>query len=198
MSEKETKEKVGPGKFVAYVYKLYNEGNGELLFEVPEKAPDMMVYGVSRDVVPGLAEALRGLSAGDKFEVTLQAEAAFGERSDDWVKELDKAVFTTPEGKVVEELVEGAELPMMTDQGFAIRGKVTGITENKVTMDFNHPFAGMTVRYDGEVMEVRDATSDELNPHSCGCGCHDCGDSGCGEDHGCGAVSYTHLTLPTT
>lgn len=188
MSEKEIKEKVEPGKFVAYIYKLYNADNGNLLFEVPEKAPDVMVYGVSRDIVPGLAEAIRGLSAGDRFEITLPAAAAFGERSDEWVKEIDKNVFMTPEGKLVEELVEGAELPMMTDQGFAIRGKVTKITDDKVVMDFNHPFAGMTVRYDGEVIEVRDAIPEELAPPSCGCGCgHDCGDGDCGDHCGDGS-----------
>lgn len=176
----EMKEKVQPGKFVAYTYKLYNADSGELLFEVPEKAPDMMVDGVSRDIVPGLAAALSGLSAGDKFEVTVPVEAAFGPRSDEWIKSLDKEVFMTPDGKLVEELKVGAELPMMTDQGFAIRGLVTEITDDKVIMDFNHPFAGMNIRYDGKVIEVRDATPEELNPHSCGCGCHDCGD-GCGD-----------------
>lgn len=60
-------------------------------------------------------------------------------------------------------------------------------------MDFNHPFAGMTVEFNGKVEEVREATLEELNPHhGCGCGCgdHGCGDgcdSGCGHDHGgCG------------
>lgn len=196
MSHKETKQIVGPGKFVAYVYKLYNADSGEILFEVPEKAPDVMVYGVTQDIVPGLAEVLKGLAAGDKFEVTLPPAAAFGERSDDWIKEIDKNVFMTPEGKLVEELVVGAELPMMTDRGFAIRGKVTDITDNKVVMDFNHPFAGMTVRYDGHVDEVRDATEDELNPPQGCCGCGDnCGD-GCGENHGdgdcCGGGGCCH------
>ena len=50
-------------------------------------------------------------------------------------------------------------------------------------MDFNHPFAGMTVDFDGEIIEVRDATEEELHPkHGCGCGCSHHG--GC--DDGCG------------
>lgn len=191
MSDKDnSKEVISDGKFVAYTYKLYNSDNGELLFEVPDKAPDVMVYGVSQDVVPGLVGVLKGLSAGDRFEVALPAEAAFGLRSEEWIKQLDKKVFMTPDGKMAEEVVEGAELPMMTDQGFAIRGKVTEISEDKVTMDFNHPFAGLGVRYEGEVLEVRDATPEELSPsHSCGggcCGSGDCGDGDCGSHGGCG------------
>lgn len=64
-------QKVGDGKFVGYAYKLYNTADEALLFEAPVSAPDMMVYGVSRDVIPGLTAALKGLAAGDKFSVTL-------------------------------------------------------------------------------------------------------------------------------
>lgn len=175
-------EKVAQGKFVAYDYKLYNADNGELLFEVPEKAPDTMIAGVTQDVVPGLAAALDGLKAGDKFEVELPAEAAFGARSEEWISYLDKKIFTTPDGNVIDELKVGARLPMMTDRGFMIQGLVTEITDDKVTMDFNHPFAGLNVRYDGKVIEVRDATEDELHPKGgcCGCGSHGCGDGDCG------------------
>lgn len=54
-------EKVGPGKFVAYSYKLYNDADGQLLFETPADAPDVMVYGVSQEVIPGLIAAVKDL-----------------------------------------------------------------------------------------------------------------------------------------
>ncbi len=61
-----------------------------------------------------------------------------------------------------------------------IKGKVLAITDEHVKMDFKHPFAGLTVRYDGVIDEVRDATPEELQPqHGCGCGCH----GGCDHDH---------------
>ena len=83
-------EKVEEGKFVEYSYKLYNDENGELLFETPADHPDVMIYGLSHDVVPGLVAAMKDLKAGDKFSVTLPAQAAFGERFDDNVIKLDK------------------------------------------------------------------------------------------------------------
>ena len=183
--EQEKKETVGPGKFVGYKYKLYNEGDGSLLFEVPEDAPDMLVYGVSQEVVPGLLSALEGRGAGDRFETTLPPAAAFGERFDDNVVTLDKEIFMR-DGKLADEVEVGALLPMMTAEGFRIQGRVLEVGD-KIKMDFNHPFAGLTVRFEGEVLEVRDATPEELRPAH-GCGCSGCGshDGGCGEGGGCG------------
>lgn len=182
-------EKVEEGKFVAYSYKLYNDEDNKLLFETPEDRPDAMIYGLSHDVVPGLVAAMKGLKAGDKFSVTLPAEAAFGERFEDNVIKLDKELFMR-DGQLAEAVKVGAVLPMMTEQGFQIQGKVLAIGDNDVEMDFNHPFAGLTVRFDGEIKDVRPATPEEiaaLQHPGCGCGCHgaDCGD-GCGDDCGCG------------
>ena len=187
-------EKVEEGKYVAYSYKVYNDENGELLFETPADRPDAMIYGLSHDVVPGLVAAMKGLKAGDKFSVTLPAEAAFGPRYEDNVVKLDKSLFMR-DGQLAEAVKVGAMLPMMTDQGFQIQGKVLSIGDNEVEMDFNHPFAGLTVRFDGEIDEVRTATPEEiaaLQQHACGCGCHgDCGDHECG-DAGCADGCCSH------
>lgn len=182
------KEKVGPGMFVRYSYKLTDADSGKELFATPEGEPDEMVYGVSQEVVPGLIAALKDLGAGDRFDVTLPPEAAFGQRHAENVIELDKEIFMR-DGKLAEEVKVGAELPMMTAEGFRVLGKVIEVGD-KVKMDFNHPFAGLTVNFSGEVDEVREATHDELHPTQggcCGCGDHGCGDGGCGShDHSCG------------
>lgn len=190
----EKNEKVGPGKYVRYAYKLYSEPDNELLFEATEEQPDEMIYGVSHEVVPGLIAVVKDLGEGDKFSITLPPEAAFGQRFDENVVTLEKEIFMR-DGEMAEEVVVGAELPMMTAEGMRILGKVIEIDDNGVKMDFNHPFAGKTVRFDGKVIEVRDATPEELKPAgSCGCGhcgsgdCGDgnCGDGGCGDSCGCG------------
>lgn len=177
----ENKEKITTGKFVAYSYKLYNDQNGELLFETPKDAPDTLIFGVTTNVVPGLIAAIDGLSAGDKFEVVLPAAAAFGERSKDYEMDLDKEIFMR-DGKLAEEVKVGAKLPMMTAEGFRVEGKVLEIGKDKIKMDFNHPFAGLTVRYEGVIDEVRDATEEEMQPQGCGCG--GCG-GGCGDGCSC-------------
>lgn len=186
-------QKVGPGKFVAFTYRLTNADNGELLFEARREAPDTMVYGVTNEVVPGLQNVMKDLRAGDRYSITLPPEAAFGQRFDDNVISLPLSTFER-DGKVAEEVKPGAVLPMMTEEGYTVTGRVVEMTPEKVIMDFNHPFAGLTVTFDGEVAEVRDATPEELNPkHGCGCGCshghnEDCaGECGChGDDSDCG------------
>ena len=179
--EKE-REIVGPGKFVEYSYKLYNDANGKLLFETPKDAPDQMVFGVTPGIVPGLMSVMEGLGKGDKFEITLPPAAAFGDRTDDLVMHLDKDIFTR-DGKLAEEVKVGAILPMMTSDNLRVEGKVTEIGD-KITMDFNHPFAGLTVRYDGEIVEVRDATPEDL-PQGC---CGGCGGGGGCENGSCGSA----------
>lgn len=179
--------KIEPGKYVEYAYKLYNDADNALLFEATTKQPDMMVFGVSPEVVPGLMGAMEGLKKGDRFEVVLPPEAAFGHRREEDIVELDREIFMR-DGELAEEVKVDALLPMMTADGYRIMGKVLSIGD-KVKMDFNHPFADLTVRYEGEVTGVRDATPEELHPVSgCGgcCGGKEggCGD-GCGE--GCGS-----------
>lgn len=183
----ENNEKVGPGKFVEYSYKLYNDADGALLFETPENAPDEMVYGVTPGIVPGLLTVMEGLSKGDKFEVTLPPVAAFGDKADDLVMTLDKEIFMR-DGKIADEVKVGAVLPMMTADNLRVEGRVSEITDDKVIMDFNHPFAGLTVRYEGIIDEVRDATPDDLPKGGCcggGCGGGSCGDGGCGSGCSC-------------
>ena len=179
-------EKVGPGKFVTYSYKLYNDKDGKLLFETPADAPDFMVFGMTPGIVPGLETAMEGLSKGDRFEVTLPPVAAFGDISPDYIIELDKEIFMR-DGKLADEVKVGAKLPMMTADNLRVEGRVAEIGDDKITMDFNHPFAGLTVRYEGEIDGVRDATPEDIQPQGCcggGCGGGNCGD-GCDESCNC-------------
>lgn len=171
--------------YVEYAYKLYDDADGRLLFETPEKEPDMMIYGVSQEIVPGLVAAMQDLKAGDRFGVTLPPAAAFGDYRPEDVLELDAKIFCR-DGKMADEVKPDALIPMMTAEGYRVMGKVLEIGKDKVKMDFNHPFAGLTVRYDGKVMTVRETTDEELHPtHGCCGGCKGgCGDNGCGD--GCG------------
>ena len=188
--EEESRQTVQPGKFVAFAYKVFDASNDELLFEAPLDQPDVMVFGASREIIPGLASTMEGLGEGDRFEVELPPAAAFGDYNPDDVIELDRDIFMR-DGKMAEEIKVGAMVPMMTAEGYRVMGKVLSIGD-KVKMDFNHPFAGKTVKYQGVIVEVREATEEELHPVS-GCGgcqggeCNggDCGDSKDGCCGGC-------------
>lgn len=184
-------EKIEPGKYVEVVYDLYKinpDGTEELVHQTDEKEPENFIYGLTRGLVAPLESDIEGKVAGDAFDVTATAEQAFGERSDEYIAELDKDVFEI-DGKFDAEMVKvGNSLPMMTAEGLRIIGKVLEVTDKHVKMDFNHPLAGCDVRFKGKVLNVRDAKPEEIQmmQGGCSCGCHhdDCGD--CGDDCGCG------------
>ena len=75
---------------------------------------------------------------------------------------------------------------MMTAEGYRILGRVLEVTDKHVRMDFNHPFAGLTVRFDGRIEQVREATPDEIKPAGGGCCGGGCGSHGCDEGSSCG------------
>lgn len=185
----DNKEIIGDGKFVAFAYTVKDADTGEVLFEAKPSAPDVMVYGVSNEVIPGLVATIKGLGKGDRFSVTLPPEVAFGQRNEEYVQQIPIDAFMR-DGKLAVELKEGAVLDMMTNTGDIVSGVIRKVTPELVEMDFNHPFAGKTVDFDGEIIEVRDATEEELHPkHACGCGCSHHGDSDggeCGDNCGCG------------
>ena len=187
-----TPDTIDKGRFVAFTYKVTDQ-DGTLLFEATDAAPDTIVHGHTPGLLPGLESALRGLKAGDRFEVTLSPDDAYGQYDGNIVFRLPYNVFSS-DGKLPETVKAGASLPMMTDAGQKVYGMVTEISPDEVTMDFNHPFAGKTVTFSGKVDQVRPATDEELNPRCGGCGgggCHSgecgCDDGGCGcNDGGCG------------
>ncbi len=188
--------KIEPGKYVELGYDLYAiepDGSEKLVHQTDTKDPEKIIFGVTRGVIVPLEKAIEGLCKGDSFNVEATAEEAFGPYDPEQIVELDKEVFLVDDKFDSDVIKPGALVPMMTADGFRINGLVKEVTDTKVKMDFNHPLAGKAVRFDGHIIEVRDATEEELHPaHGCGChgdgcGCHDDGGScDChGDNHDC-------------
>ena len=186
-------EKIQQGKYVEMVYDLYKvnaDGSQTLVHQSDESDPERFVYGVTPGMVVPLEKAIFSLAAGEKFDIIVKAEEAFGPHDPNQIIDLSRDLFLV-DGKFDNEFIKkGASVPMMTADGYRINGLVTAVSLTKVTMDFNHPLAGKDVRFAGKIITVRNATPEELNPvHSCGCGCGDsCGgcESDCDGAHHCG------------
>lgn len=186
-------EKIEPGKFVAISYDLYDleGGKAELIHQVPASQPETMVYGVTPYVIEPLAEAIKGLTKGDAFSVTLKPAEGFGEYSEDMLRteSVPRAVFEEG-GKLDEKKIfPGAKIYLQTNVGQEVAAVVLDVNDTTVMVkvDFNHPLAGHTTRIDGKVVEVRDATAQEIAAASQIGGCGGCG-GGCGDggcDSGC-------------
>lgn len=156
---------------LSYVLKRDN-AEGEIIEETREGDPLVFLYG-NGQMLPKFEENLSTLSIGDKFEFTLASEDAYGELDQDAIIDLDKNIFMV-DGKVDNDLLTvGNVIPMRDDQGHMLQGTVVSVSNDSVRMDFNHPMAGNVLHFTGKVLEVRDATTEELSHgHAHGPGGH--------------------------
>lgn len=192
--KKSKRMKVSENKVVALSYTLReNNMNGEIIEVTDESRPLKFVYG-SGMLLPDFEVNVANLAAGDKFEFILTADKSYGEINPEAVVALSKDIFTV-DGVLREDLLEiGNIIPMRNNEGMPLNGKVVSVEETTVTLDFNHPMAGKTLCFSGNVIEVREATAEEvmsgmpegMGDSGCGCGCGegDCGEGGC-SDGGC-------------
>ncbi|MCD6202114.1 MAG: peptidylprolyl isomerase [Bacteroidales bacterium] len=154
--------KVEQKKVVSITYELrQNNGEGEVLETVTQENPLSVIFGIG-NLLPAFEENLSGLDVGENFNFTLTSEQAYGEYNDNAVITVPKETFVV-DGKLQEEMLyEGNSIPMMDEQGNKLTGVITSVQDDQVVMDFNHPLAGMNLYFKGEVVEVRDATPDEI------------------------------------
>ncbi len=159
---------------VSLTYDLKIEGaNGELIEQATAEKPLTFVYGAGL-MLPKFEALIEGLEQGNDFNINLPCEDAYGQVDENAIVDLPKHLFMV-EGKFDEEIIKvGNIVPMMSAGGQRMNGLVLEITEEHVKMDFNHPLAGEDLFFSGKVLEVRDATDEEIAAtlqSGCGGGC---------------------------
>ncbi|MDL2224098.1 peptidylprolyl isomerase [Bacteroidales bacterium OttesenSCG-928-M06] len=183
--------KISEGKIVSLTYDLTvdEEGQKDLMERATKENPLTFMFGMGM-MLPAFENHLEGLQVGDRFSFTLTPEEAYGEYIEENVIELPKTVFEVEGQFDSERIKEGETLPMMDSNGNRLMGSILEIKPEVVVMDFNHPLAGETLQFEGEVIDVHEATPEEIaalsQPHGCDCGGCDgadnheeCGCSGC-------------------
>lgn len=183
---------IGKYSMVTLTYDLRVEDeNGEVVEQATETQPLQFLYGAGV-MLPKFETQLAGLREGEPFTIKLSKNDAYGDVNQEAVVELPKHVFLV-NGNFDEELIKvGNTVPMMSSNGQRLNGLVLEINEEIVKMDFNHPLAGEDLFFAGKVLEVREASDEEVaqilsGGGSCGCGSGGCG-SGC-EDESCSTES---------
>lgn len=116
--------------------------------------PMSFVEGVGQ-IIPGLESELGKLSPGDKQQITVAAKDAYGDRNEEHVIEVPVEKMPAREVKVGDRFQVGEE-----DHASVVT--VTGVEGDTVTLDGNHPLAGVDLTFDVEVTAIREATADEL------------------------------------
>lgn len=128
--------------------------DGETIDDSTKSEPLSFIQG-SNFMIAGLEEALVGKQSGEKFEITIEPDKAYGQRHDQLVQEVPVSMF---EGMDVEV---GMSFRATTDGG---EQSVLIVDKNDefITVDGNHPLSGLTLLFSVDVLDVRDATKEEL------------------------------------
>jgi FKBP-type peptidyl-prolyl cis-trans isomerase SlyD len=173
-------------KVVSVIYELkLAHGDKEIIEKVNPNRPLMFLYGRG-NLLPKFESHLNGKKMGDQFDFVLTSEDAYGEFSNEAIVDIPKSIFSV-DGEVDDNLlVLGNMIPMMDQSGNKFNGKVLELNTESVKMDFNHPLAGKSLHFKGEIVGIREATNEELehghlhgNQNGCeGCNSSDC-ESGC-------------------
>lgn len=173
---------VADNSFVSIHYTLKND-EGTVLDSSAERRQTLDYVHGRNFLLPKLEEHIYGKKPGDTFSVTLEPADGYGEYRKELVSEVDRSQFET------EAPIEtGMAFQAMTASGPRIV-RVVHVSDGKITVDANHELAGVRLHFDVEIVSVREATEEELNPQPCtSCsGCSgSCSDGGCGEGCCCG------------
>jgi FKBP-type peptidyl-prolyl cis-trans isomerase SlyD len=142
-------------KVASFHYTLSNE-QGEQIESSRERQPMSYLHG-ARNIIPGLEQALTGKAAGDQFQVTIAPADAYGDRSADRVQRIPAKHF-----RDAKHMRPGQMVSIQTRRG-RVQATVVKVGRFNVDVDTNHPLAGQTLTFDVEVMDVRDATAEEIS-----------------------------------
>lgn len=138
-----------------------NEG-GKLVEETSKEKPFVFLFGYGT-VLPDFESNLKNKTTGDKFDFKINAENGYGIHEQEYVVKIDRDAFVI-DGKFDDVRVRvGSDVEMSDAEGNPLTGRVIQLGDNFVEMDFNHPLAGHELHFIGEVLEVRQATEEELD-----------------------------------
>ena len=147
--------KIEKDRVVRFHYTLFDGGAGAASIESSKEREPIAILAGHGNIIPGLEKAMEGREAGESFTAEVPAAEAYGERRDNLTQRVPKKHFGD------QRLAPGMQVVLNTNFG------PRPVTIHKVGMsvvdvDLNHPMAGKDLRFDIEVVEVREATAEEI------------------------------------
>ena len=147
---------IGDNLVVSMHYTLTdNEGN---VLDSSEGAEPLTYLHGAGNIIPGLEKALVGKVEGDTQQVTVQPAEGYGEVMSELMQTVDKAAF-----QGVESVEVGMSFEAQTSDGSVQHIVVSKVDGDQVTVDANHPLAGVVLNFDVEIVSVREATEEEIS-----------------------------------
>lgn len=168
--------KIENNKVVTMYYQAFDNKTGVLLESNFNADPLEFIFGKSH-VVGGIEHGIEGLKIGETRDFVVESANAYGDYKAESIKEFSIDQF---EGM---ELRNGMTLMSIDDNNKKVYVKVAGFDDKTVKVDYNHPLSGKDLKFKVEIIDVREATEEEIESgvvysedHGCGCntgcGCH--------------------------
>ena len=145
---------ISPNMVVSIDYTLTDD-QGTVIDTSEGRGPLPYLAGAG-NIIPGLEKALEGKAVGDKLQVKISPEEGYGERHEQMVQEVPRSAF-----QGVDNIEVGMQFHADSDHG-PLPVVVTAVSDETVTVDGNHPLAGENLNFDVTVVEIREASAEEL------------------------------------
>ena len=153
-------------KTVVSIHYTLTNALGETIDSSVGQDPLVYLQG-AQNIIPGLENALTGKAVGDALQVTVEPAEGYGEIRDELIQEVDRSAF-----QGVDDIDVGMQFMAQTPWGEQ-PVTVVKVEGDQITLDGNHQLAGETLNFDVEVVEVREATAEEVeHGHVHGAGGH--------------------------
>lgn len=148
--------KISKHSIVSIHYELTND-SGETLDSSEGQDPLTYLHGTG-SLIPGLERELEGKQVGDDLTAVITPADGYGEQDDTLIRDIPRSAFGD-----VDDLSPGMQFQGGGEGEAPQVFTITKITGDQVTVDGNHPLAGMTLKFDVSIESIRDATSEELD-----------------------------------
>ncbi len=149
--------KVEKNKVVKFHYTLKDKETGEILDSSQYHGEPLSVLIGAQNIIPGLERQMEGMEVGEKRRIEVKAEEAYGSKDENLIQRVPREYFQGI------DLQKGMPLQAQTPDGQIINLIVVDFDDREVTVDMNHPLAGKDLVFDIEIVDVRDATLEEIS-----------------------------------
>ena len=143
-------------KLVVSMHYTLTDSEGNILDSSEGSDPLTYLHGAG-NIIPGLEKALVGKVEGDTQQVTVEPTEGYGEVIPELIQTVDKAAF-----QGVESVEVGMSFEAQTQEGSVEHIIVTEVNGDEVTIDANHPLAGVVLNFDVEIVSIREASEEEV------------------------------------
>ncbi|MFT7185119.1 MAG: FKBP-type peptidyl-prolyl cis-trans isomerase SlyD [Pseudohongiellaceae bacterium] len=140
---------------LVYVLNYWLKNAEDVVVDTSDGGVPMMFMQGCKNTIQGIQDAVKGRVAGERIEAVIPPELAYGTHKSDLISIVPQSVFDG-----VEQVSVGMKFQTNAG-GDAKVVKVVAVKNNEVSIDANHPLAGLTLKFELELVDVRKATEEE-------------------------------------